>query len=301
MHPIGKEQIPASVTVNGKLDKAVGWTDKNGENVAVFSIREVPRKGNQEGSAFLEVQHVIVDPPRAVRTVKDTVEKCDADMVAEFRHEALEITDLDKDGIGEITFAYAMNCASDMSPAVLKLLTLENGDKYILRGTTRIEAAGPDTLAGGEFVADPSFRKGPPAFFAHAKAAWPKVRPHSREDAAKAKVANRPACALVKWSGADDPTATVKDLTGKLSGTEGSDLTGKMEKLLTVKLDTPLCSPDGESIDEIQVNAIGLAEADFTKLWKSKGAPVTVAGEAATATTVHDHRPIVVRGSVKPR
>ena len=57
--------------------------------------------------------------------MKDQTEKCDADMTVELRDAALEVTDLDRDGFGELTFAYALNCTSDMSPATLKLLTIE--------------------------------------------------------------------------------------------------------------------------------------------------------------------------------
>ncbi|MDF2695695.1 MAG: hypothetical protein K0S65_4078 [Labilithrix sp.] len=110
--------------------------------------------------------------------MKDKVENCDADLSVAFRDAALEVTDLDSDGLGEITFAYSLNCATDMSPADLKLLTLENGEKYILRGKTRVAAMGTDPATGGEFTIDPSFKSGPPAFLEHAKASWLKVRAH---------------------------------------------------------------------------------------------------------------------------
>src|SRR5690606_29174293 len=79
------------------------------------------------------------------------------------------------DGIGEVAFAYRADCVSDMSPVTVKLLLLENGDKYILRGTTRIED--PGGAYGGDLKVDPSFTKGPKEFLAHAKALWERESP----------------------------------------------------------------------------------------------------------------------------
>ena len=145
MRVVTKDKLPKGIAAESKVEKAVAWTDKNGENFAVFSRRETTTKtkGETLESGYLDVQHVIAsDPPKVLRHVKDQIEKCDGDMLVEFRDAALEVTDLDDDGIGELTFAYALTCTTDMSPAELKLLTIENGDKYILRGWTRIEARG---------------------------------------------------------------------------------------------------------------------------------------------------------------
>lgn len=174
MHVISREEIPSSIKVPGKLEGAVRWTDENGDNVAVFSRGESSsRKGNSTfESAYLSVQHVIVaDPPKVLRSIKEKLEKCDADLLLAFRDGALAVTDLDKDGIGEITFAYAVACRTDMTPATLKLLMFEDGAKYILRGTMRGEEG-----SGGDFKVDRSFENGPPVFLEHAKASWLKVR-----------------------------------------------------------------------------------------------------------------------------
>lgn len=80
---------------------------------------------------------------------------------------ATEVTDLDADGFGELTFAYSLACRSDMSPARLKLLMLENGEKFILRGTTNVPGVG-----GGQYTVDASFKAGPPALLEHAKKVW---------------------------------------------------------------------------------------------------------------------------------
>jgi hypothetical protein len=79
--------------------------------------------------------------------------------------------DLDNDNYGEITFAYIKTCTSDVSPMTLKLLTLENGEKYIIRGSTRIDWGDGD-VSGGEKNIDPSFKNGPSVFLSNANKIW---------------------------------------------------------------------------------------------------------------------------------
>lgn len=184
MKVLSKDDLPKDLKApRGKIEKVVGFTDKNGDNVVVFSRTSKASKG-EDGvmeSAYLEVLHVAGSaggPSKVLRTVKDQVEKCDADLSVTFRDAALAVTDLDKDGFGELTFAYSLGCASDLSPATLKLLVLENGDKYILRGTTRVPKMGDDPASGGDYQVDASFKDGPPEFLTHAKSSWAKVRAH---------------------------------------------------------------------------------------------------------------------------
>src|SRR5262245_44258105 len=155
----------------GDLVEGTAWRDANGDNVIVLS-----RVGKKDGGrAYLYASHYLVTAAgvKSLREVDDKVEDCeDADLTAEFRKGALEITDLDKDGIGEATFAYRLNCTTDYSPATLKLLLLENGDKYIIRGTTKLSEMGGN--AGGEKEIDKSFSGGPKEFLAHAEERWAK-------------------------------------------------------------------------------------------------------------------------------
>lgn len=54
----------------------------------------------------------------------------------EFVDRALQIRDDDGDNVGEVVFAYRSNCAGDPSASELKVLVLEDGKKYILRGSS---------------------------------------------------------------------------------------------------------------------------------------------------------------------
>ncbi len=303
MRVLPAADMPSGVVAAGKIDKIVAWSDKNGENLAVFSRTERAKKAaNGETSGSLEALHFVAgSPPKVLRQVKDRVDNCENELVVEWRDAALAVTDLDKDGIGELTFAYALNCASDITPATLKLLTVEDGQKYILRGSTFRAAEGIQESMGGEFVVDASFKKAPPEFLENAKKVWAKVRPHTAEDAAKAK---RPgaskkaasACVRLAWEEVPktDPQAPIKGVSGRVASGEGADFQGKMEKFLTLELDKPLCDFGGQSVSEIQLAPQSMTEAEEKKLRAFVGKRVTISGSGSEAATVHDHRPIKV-------
>lgn len=161
---------------DGKLDAGVHWKDKNGDNFVIFSRKENQNQSTGETSVYLYVNHYIRTPKGSVkqlRQIKDMFERCEFDNMTAFEKDSIQTTDLDGDGIGEITFGYTVDCTSDISPLAFKLLILENGDKYIIRGTTRIDY-GDGTVFGGEKNIDASLKKGPKAFREHAEKQWKK-------------------------------------------------------------------------------------------------------------------------------
>ena len=160
--------LPEGVTVRGDFLRGVKFTDKNGTNYVLFS------KKAKVQSASLFVEDWVVPKkgaPRNLLPVRDFVTTCEMGGVSALFHDAaLSVTDLDEDGIAEVTFAYELACRSDVSPATYKLLLLENGKKYILRGETTVDPG--DGLMGGTFIADPVEAKWPAAFLRHAKELW---------------------------------------------------------------------------------------------------------------------------------
>jgi hypothetical protein len=155
------------------MTDALSWTDKNGDNVLVFAVAGNSNPRTQAQSRYLSAEHFVVggkSPARQLRLVRDKVEDCDLDLTAEFVDAASAVTDIDGDGIFEVTFAYRTGCRGDISPDSLKLIVLENGQKYILRGETRVDVG--DYHAGGTFEPDPSKAKWPKGLFAHAAQIW---------------------------------------------------------------------------------------------------------------------------------
>lgn len=168
--PVKASELPPGVTVRGDFTSGVTFADKNGTNYLLFGKSSDTAKN----AAKLFVEDWVVPAkgkPRNLLPVRDMVEPCEmGGVTATFHDAARTVTDLDGDGIAEVAFAYELACRSDVSPATYKLLLLENGKKYILRGQTAIDPG--DGVMGGTFTADPPEAKWPAKFLEHAKKVW---------------------------------------------------------------------------------------------------------------------------------
>lgn len=155
----------------GKVVGGLRWSDKNGENLLVFSRAESTRKRGDETerSASLYARHYAGG--KLVREVKDHVARCELDLTLAIVPGSEGATDLDRDEIGEATFAYKLGCRSDVSPLTLKLLVLEGGEKHILRGETRVDVGNGERVGGRHKVDPASFRRAP-LLLAHARKVW---------------------------------------------------------------------------------------------------------------------------------
>jgi hypothetical protein len=168
--------LPAGVKATGSLDQAWSFGDKNGINYVLFSSRSVTGGPGPDGDptrgAWLYVDLWAVPAagkPRLLRAVRDMALDCAYALTARFHDDAFGVTDLDRDGVAEVSFAYELGCRSDVSANTFKVLVFENGTKYILRGTTRIQAGGGP---GGDFEAEPSEDRWPRGVYKRATELW---------------------------------------------------------------------------------------------------------------------------------
>jgi hypothetical protein len=163
------------LAVVGTPAMALRWADDNGDNVATLSRRDA---AFQTGTIELFADHYVVSDgqsPRRLRHVQDGVIECDLDEFADFLYGSFRVTDADSDGLGEVLFAYHFTCAGDVSPASLKVLALEDGQKYIVRGQSwssvqAADAVGGDTLADG--APEPPAEQWPPALWEQTSALY---------------------------------------------------------------------------------------------------------------------------------
>lgn len=165
-------RLPPRVKASGDVFRTMSWSDDKGDNIAVFSTKSTTKtKGERTlhgKSIFVDVYTGKGGAFRKVRTIKEAAERCELDLMNEFLDTSVAVTDLDNNGVGELTFAYRTACRSDLSPAAFKVMVLEGGKKWALRGTTRVNP-GPGPV-GGELVED--FKKAPPQFLEHATKVW---------------------------------------------------------------------------------------------------------------------------------
>lgn len=164
--------LPTTPKAVGSLERAVGFGHGGHEYAAAF-FRDFDA---ERGNARLQVvlwQLAGGQAPVVLRHLRDHVRDCEFDLFADFIDVAFGLTDLDGDGLPEVTLAYHQTCTSDVSPASLKVVMLEGVDKYVLRGNTRVDVGddhwvGGDTHPGAEFDREPAFLK-------HAQRVWKRV------------------------------------------------------------------------------------------------------------------------------
>ena len=183
--PFDADQL-VDMPVQGRVVSGLRWKDIEGENVLVFSERlsEMPPSedldipGEPARNHALFAAHYLKprDGSETVlkRLVRDASGPCQFDVVASFVSASFAVSDLDADGVGEATFAYEVACRSDVSPSTMKLLLLEAGEKYILRGTRAISLGG-GKFQGGDFTPGARLRQGHSLFLGHTSAMWKKI------------------------------------------------------------------------------------------------------------------------------
>jgi hypothetical protein len=153
----------------GAEARELRYTDSAGQHVVRFELSAITTKtidDLEQKTRTLRVSDRVGG--KALWSAKDFIEPCPFDLLFELAKDSIEVTDLDDDGVAEVSFAYLLACRSDVSPANAKLLLYEGQAKYALRGTAR------DMGGGGTFTVDPALVKGPPAFRAYAEAKWRK-------------------------------------------------------------------------------------------------------------------------------
>ena len=172
--------LPPAVKVRGDtIASAKTFVDSNGTNYIAFSTTSKDEQSGETGHSrarVLYIDHWVVSghgEPRELLPARDFYNDCEMGaLTAAFVPGAFGVTDLDRDSIAEVTYGYQLACRSDVRPATYKLLLVEDGAKYILRGTSRL-AHGPDgPPVGGEFTSEPAATAWPAGFYDHAVALW---------------------------------------------------------------------------------------------------------------------------------
>jgi len=165
-----------SLEYEGDIILGKSWNDASGENVFIMCEKGSYNNKEQTQSKYLNAYHYANSGNgwKLLRKIHDFEEKCDAAMNAEFSTKSLNITDLDNDNYAEITFVYRLGCNGDPSPVPLKLMMLEKGEKYAIRGTTLVDGKiyGRTDNLGGEKKVDASFNNAPKGFLDFANELW---------------------------------------------------------------------------------------------------------------------------------
>ena len=177
-HGLAKLQIRSSIKQPGNVVEALSWSDTQGNNLLLLSESVTFSKNdtsNRNASLFvgqyLEVQGNWIRQWK----VEDFENDCPVDAGAKIIPKSIEITDLDNNGIAEVSFMYRIFCAGGVDPQVLKFIMYERKNKFAIRGETLIKLPNQPAY-GGETTVDKSFKLAPQEFQQFAMRQWNKYR-----------------------------------------------------------------------------------------------------------------------------
>ena len=166
-------EIPKGIAnIDGEFETGYSWKDKNGIN---YFFTTLDGEGEYDTySKYMYAYHYIKtdDGFKLLRKTIDFVKDCEFDVILDLYPNSIIFLDLDKDGYTEITYTYKLACTSDISPCTAKLIMLENGDKYAIRGTEALLYYGE--FSTSDYKIDAAFNKAPKSFLPFAKVIWNK-------------------------------------------------------------------------------------------------------------------------------
>jgi hypothetical protein len=160
------------------------WNDKNGDNILIFTqglttVAEHDDHGGDEERWDFFAYHYADDGSgfELKRQIRDFV-TCFF-LSGKLFKTSVNITDIDEDGKAEITFVYHVGCSPDgASWYPVKLMMLEDGEKYAIRGITYIPYMDDWKPGQGEKQTEigGNFKNAPDGFLDFAKTIWEKYR-----------------------------------------------------------------------------------------------------------------------------
>lgn len=157
------DAIPKYLDFRGTVVEALKWNDSLGENILIQTITgkfiwkdffndssDYQIQDKSELYAYLFTKSDSSNCYTMKWRIYDYVECYGVDFYIGFIHNATTITDIDNNGISEITLPYFMFCKGGMDPSDMKIIMYEGQTKYVLIGSTMIMCESSEPY-GGDF------------------------------------------------------------------------------------------------------------------------------------------------------
>jgi hypothetical protein len=171
--------IKSNFKFKGTIQEFVKWKDGEGTHIVFTTVTKVTERENTELEEFTRYKDLFCyhylqkdETFESTWTITDNVSDCPVDITLDFVKKSLHVTDLDKNGIGEVWTMYRSACRGDVSPTTLKLIMYQGDTKYKLEGNSLIVYPEGET-DGGDIYSIKGFVKGD-AFIDYAKTFWKK-------------------------------------------------------------------------------------------------------------------------------
>lgn len=162
---ISYDEIPKSIDFRGTVVEALKWSDTLGVNILVQTVTghfnwkdydddssDYMIQDKAEIYAYLYQKKDGKNSYRRLWKIYDYTECFGVDWFIGFVPKATTITDIDNDGISEVSIPYVSICRGGMDPGSMKIIMYENQSKFALRGSTMLMCDSKDPY-GGEFTA----------------------------------------------------------------------------------------------------------------------------------------------------
>ncbi|UOX33929.1 hypothetical protein LXD69_00085 [Flavobacterium sediminilitoris] len=165
------DEIPKYLEFRGTVVEALRWNDALGENILIQTVTghfnwkdydenltDFMLQDKSELFAYLFRKKRSENEFSRVWKLYDYNKCYGVDWFTGFIPKATTITDIDKDGISEITLPYVLICRGGMDPGEMKIIMYEDNVKYALRGTTMLMCKSKEHY-GGEFEPSDNLKK----------------------------------------------------------------------------------------------------------------------------------------------
>ncbi len=158
IQPVGFNDIPRDINFKGILVEALEFQDANGYNLIFFTqTGSFPVSKKDENGSFYKTNdraeiyaylYTKSEPKSTYRQLWKTTDnqECEnLDLYIGFTKKSLSITDIDQDGIAELSFQYLKSCRGDVSPSDRYLNLFESSEKYQFSGHSTLEGLPTET------------------------------------------------------------------------------------------------------------------------------------------------------------
>ena len=157
------DDIPKTIDFRGTVVETLRWSDSNGENILIqtvtghFTWKDYDKdstnymiQDKSELYAYLFQKKNSEKEFKRKWRVYDYTECFGVDWFTGFIPKATTITDLDDDGVTEVSLPYVSICHGGMDPGVMKIIMYEDSTKYALRGSSMVMCKSEHQY-GGEY------------------------------------------------------------------------------------------------------------------------------------------------------
>lgn len=185
-----KRLTAENIRINGVLSGAYQISDRNGDHILVLTRKEGPSPVAPQSGRIEHIDLVAVYYLRVAKLqwkeewiIRDASDCPSLDVDGNFFMPYVTFTDLNDDGIVEVTVPYRLTCAGAIEPSKIKIILREGSTKLAIPGESlvQINHAGVAPF-GGEHTHDAALLKlGRAAYKQHLDAVWKKVQIEKRE------------------------------------------------------------------------------------------------------------------------